>query len=342
MVLAFALALLLLAFLFVEETSYDRKSRMLSSTPPSGSIILDDNEKPTQGSLERTEAPIPERTPFIKTLSLWGRHDPDVPFFMTIVRSFTYFLVPQVFWVITSFGIYIGLGAFAFNYTFPIKITNPPYNWTEVRTPPLSVALGSLLILTEKKKQEDSGLLSVATLIAFVLAVPFAPTSDRLAARLTRRNNGVREAEMRLGVMIPAMVIAPAGLILYGLTAERNLHWIGYFFGGGMTQWAGYFYFSFALAYAVDSYNANTSEMLIAMNLGKQAISFGLSVNLLDWVLDTGYAVVISGIFCAVLVLNNFMLIVFMIWGKEIRKSMAGSWLAKFHGRHANRDIQVA
>lgn len=29
-------------------------------------------------------------------------------------------------------GIYIGLGALAFNYTFPLKITAPPYNWSEV------------------------------------------------------------------------------------------------------------------------------------------------------------------------------------------------------------------
>jgi hypothetical protein len=185
-------------------------------------------------------------------------------------------------------------------------------------------------------------LLSVATLLGFFLAVPFTSTSDLLAARLTRRNNGIREAEMRLGVMLPAMVIAPAGLIVYGLTAQNNLHWIGYFFGSGMTQWGAYFYFSFALAYAVDSYYANTSEMLIAMNIGKQAISFGLSVNLLDWVLESGYAVVISGIFFAFLALNNLMLLVFMIFGKRIRKAMADTWLARFHGRHGQNEPVVA
>jgi hypothetical protein len=31
-----------------------------------------------------------------------------------------------------SLGLYIGLGALAFNYTFPLKITEPPYNWSEV------------------------------------------------------------------------------------------------------------------------------------------------------------------------------------------------------------------
>ena len=33
-----------------------------------------------------------------------------------------------------------------------------------------------------------------------------------------------------------------------------------------------YFYFTFTLAYAVDSYTANTSEMLIAMCVGKQMV----------------------------------------------------------------------
>ena len=53
---------------------------------------------------------------------------------------------------------------------------------------------------------------------------------------------------MRLGVMLPAVLIAPAGLILYGLTAENNLHWVGYFAGVSMVDWGSYFYFTFALA----------------------------------------------------------------------------------------------
>lgn len=142
--------------------------------------------------------------------------------------------------------------------------------------------------------------------------------------------------------MLPAMILAPVGLILYGLTCEHNLHWIGYFIGAALTQWSAYFFFSFALAYAVDSYTSKTAEMLIAMNIGKQAISFGLSVNVLDWVLETGYAVVISGIFAAVLIANNIVLVVFLIWGKKIRTSMAGSWLAKMHSRHGQGEPQVA
>jgi hypothetical protein len=140
-VLSFALALFVLTVLFVEETSYDRKAHLLAEQLQSDESQTNTNhEKATTTPLEQAVTPslqhepisIPKRTPFIKTLSPWGRVDHSVPIFMTMARSFTYFLVPQVLWVVTSFGIYIGLGAFAFNYTFPIKITSPPYNWSEV------------------------------------------------------------------------------------------------------------------------------------------------------------------------------------------------------------------
>ena len=144
---------------------------------------------------------------------------------------------------------------------------------------------------------------------------------------------------MRLGVLLVPMLIAPAGLVVFGFTAQRNLHWVGYFAGVVLDQWGSLFYFTFVLAYAVDSYHANTSEMLIAMNLGKQAISFGMSLYLLDWVLANGYTVVISGIFCGVLLGNNLAVLPFMFFGKRIRKFMHDSWLGRLHSRTATSDM---
>ncbi len=74
----------------------------------------------------------PDRHSYLKTLAPWSKYDKDARFFTTMLMPFTYFFIPAVFWVITSFGIYIGLGALAFNYTFPIKIVAPPYNWDPV------------------------------------------------------------------------------------------------------------------------------------------------------------------------------------------------------------------
>lgn len=189
----------------------------------------------------------------------------------------------------------------------------------------------SIAILILFSHQENTGLIAVANAVGYFCAIPFTFTSDRLAAHLTVKNNHIREAEMRLPVLLPAMIIAPAGLVVYGLTAQNNLHWMGYMAGVSMVNWGAYFYFSFTLAYAVDSYNANTSEMLIAMNLGKQAISFGMGLKLLDWILERGYAVVISGIFCALLLANNLALGIFWFYGKKIRIFTSRSWLGGMH-----------
>ncbi|KAJ5198006.1 MFS transporter [Penicillium cinerascens] len=252
---AFAAALLILAFIFVEESTYHRSKHLTQEISSSPSLAMDPTDEmknhPTQ--LENVSSvSVPRRKSFLSTLKPWSAIDPEPEFFMTIARSFTYFLVPAVFWVISTYGLYIGLGALAFNYTFPLKITAPPYNWSET----------------------NSGLIAVASFIGYLLALPFTSTSDRLAAYRTKRNNGIREAEMRLPALFPAILLAPAGLVVYGFTAQRDLHWIGYFVGVVMDQFGSYLYFTFTLAYAVDSYYANTSEMLIAMNLGKQAISF--------------------------------------------------------------------
>ncbi|KAK4222308.1 major facilitator superfamily domain-containing protein [Podospora fimiseda] len=308
---AFGVGLLIMAFFVVEETLYKRKSPAPSIRESSESQNGD--EKASEAVVETQQSPnitaIPPRKTFLQTLKFWGTYDKESEFFMMIARSFTYFLVPHVFWVIATYGIYIGLGALTFNYIFPIKITAPPYNWSQL----------------------DSGLIAVASFLGYLFAIPFTSSSDRLAARLTKKNNNIREAEMRLGVMLPVMLLAPAGLVVFGFAAQRDLHWVAYFAGVIMCNFSAYFYFTFTLAYAIDSYTANISEMLIAMNLGKQAISFGMGLDLLDWVMEHGYAVMIAGVFGAILLANNLALGVFMIWGKRIRKFMATTWLARVH-----------
>ncbi|EJD47757.1 putative MFS transporter [Auricularia subglabra TFB-10046 SS5] len=308
--IAFAGALFLLAFFFVEETMYKRAVPSGSSTP---SIDEDKEGKGVKDAdlkdVERSHRAIPIRKPFLQTLKPWSYVDHEAQFFMTMVRPFTYFFVPAVFWVITTYGIYIGLGALTFNFTFPILITSPPYNWSET----------------------NSGLIAVATIIGYFLAIPFMSSSDRLAAFLTRRNNGVREAEMRLGVLLPVMFLSPAGLVLYGFTAERHLHWFGYFAGVALNQFTSYFYFTFTVSYAVDSYYANTSEMLIAMNLGKQAISFGMGIFLLEWIMEHGYAVMIAGAFGSLVLANNLAVLIFIFFGKRIRVLTSKTWLAQLH-----------
>lgn len=142
---------------------------------------------------------------------------------------------------------------------------------------------------------------------------------------------------MRLGVLLPAMFIIPGGLVVYGLTGEYNLHWLGYFFGMGMLTFGGYFYLTFTLAYAIDSHNAIMSELLMAMNMGKTVISFGVGFKVLDWVEERGYATIIAGILSGVLFVNCAMVVVFMVVGKRMRVWYSTSRLQRMQRRTADK-----
>ena len=102
--LAFALALLIVAFFVVEETTYHR----IPPRSPDVSAVHShsEGEKGTATAEERAEnVPIiPKRKTFLQTLKFWGVWERDSEFFMMMARSFTYFLVPHVFWVITTYG----------------------------------------------------------------------------------------------------------------------------------------------------------------------------------------------------------------------------------------------
>lgn len=132
-ILAFAAALFILAFFFVEETSYQRRKHVDTTLKEDQDLANATTSQDKPEALAVEQAPVtPHRKSFLSTLQPWGRTDPTVPFFTLLWRSMTYFLVPQVLWVITSFGIIIGLGGLSFNFVFPIKITAPPYNWPAV------------------------------------------------------------------------------------------------------------------------------------------------------------------------------------------------------------------
>ena len=306
-------ALLLGAILLVPETSYRREGRTLaistdssanptqSAEPVKGTVTQTAIDQPGHASIGFPLTGTRSISAFKQSLTPWSPINHDANFFEIIFRSLIFFLVPPVLWVITSYGIFIGCAALAFNYTFPLLITSPPYSWSS----------------------SSSGLIAIAFIIGYCAMLPFSNCSDILAARLTRRNNGIREAEMRLGVMLPAMLIGPAGLVIYGCAAQFSLHWVLFFLGVAMVDWSALFFFTYTLAYAIDSLNADISEMLIAINVGKNAISFGMGYKLLTWVLETGYAKVIGGAFGGIMLGNNLILLLFMWRGKSVRRFTA-------------------
>jgi MFS family permease len=73
----------------------------------------------------------------------------------------------------------------------------------------------------------QSGLCFIAALIgAFVGIFCGGHLSDWIADIQTRRNNGIREPEMRLPAIGISVVTAPLALFLYGIGINNRLHWM--------------------------------------------------------------------------------------------------------------------
>lgn len=103
--IAFAGALLILAFFVVEETMYDRKKMMVSMAPSLEENNSASDAKEVAQHHENPTTFVPERKSFISTLKPWSKIDHEAEFFMTMIRPFSYFVVPAVFWVITTYGL---------------------------------------------------------------------------------------------------------------------------------------------------------------------------------------------------------------------------------------------
>lgn len=104
---AFAGALLIMTFFFVEESTYHRKEQSPTPNYSNHSQKVHDNDEKLEDHVQLenvSSTSVPSRKSFWVTLKPWGSIDHESEFFMTILRSFSYFLVPAVFWVIASYG----------------------------------------------------------------------------------------------------------------------------------------------------------------------------------------------------------------------------------------------
>jgi hypothetical protein len=96
--IAFAGALLIAAYIFVEESSYVRK---VVIETPEGEYVKTQIQ-------EEIELAIPghgSRKTWKEQLRLYNGINHSVSYWMTTFRPFTYLVVPAVFWVIATYGI---------------------------------------------------------------------------------------------------------------------------------------------------------------------------------------------------------------------------------------------
>ncbi|KAF2466221.1 MFS general substrate transporter [Lindgomyces ingoldianus] len=123
----------------------------------------------------------------------------------------------------------------------------------------------------------------VGALIGLATAGPY---SDWVAARATRKNNNIREAEMRLPALWFYMGITMLALILGGCAYQYQWHWgLTIVFGYGFAGLSVTTVPTIAIAYAIDCYKPISGEIMVVATVCKNFIAFSYSY----WVFDLAH-----------------------------------------------------
>ncbi|KAK4940470.1 hypothetical protein LTR10_019454 [Elasticomyces elasticus] len=171
--------------------------------------------------------------------------------------------------------------------------------------------------------------LVVGSVIGCSTAGPF---SDWVMTRATARNNGVREAEMRLVALAPFAIIATIGVAITGVALTKGTSWpwgvlvvIGYGSAGLCLASLP----TIGLAYAVDCYKPITGELMVVTTVLKNTTGFSMSY----WV---PYLAKKDGFLTPLMVWYTFTAVVMLLaiplyfWGKSLRRITRNSPVHRF------------
>ncbi|KAG1849260.1 major facilitator superfamily domain-containing protein [Suillus subalutaceus] len=91
-----------------------------------------------------------------------------------------------------------------------------------------------------------------------------------------RRTRGIREPEHRLWLMVVSLLLCPASLILWGVGASKGISWVGLVFGMGIISCSTSIGSSLSINYALDSYKDMSGEVMMAVILVRNTLSFAI------------------------------------------------------------------
>lgn len=293
-------------FLFMPETKFNGP-RITVSIPiekldvDGKSMVIENIEKiktKNQNSNideDTAQPPIPAKT-YAQDLAFWGKNDANISLRKAFLAPFILVAYPTVLWSCLIYGLALGwnviLGATTAQLFAP-----PPYNFN-------SSAQG-LVFLSP----------FIGSLIGTYLCGPFA---DRVANHYTKRNNGIREPEMRLPTCAIAALLMFLGTLMAGLTYHHKTHWSGPIIGFGVLSAGGQMGATLAMSYSLDCHKDLAVELMVTIASLKSLIAWIWTWVINDWIVRDGMLTVYMVI--ATVNVVAYASTLFLYWrGKRVR-----------------------
>lgn len=253
------------------------------------------------------EAPNPDNYPARSYLEMvkdcWIYYPEDeTTYWQYFRRPFILFTFPNILFAGLNFGFAVTAAMLSFSIVADIFM-DAPYNYDTTTT----------------------GVLCIGSVIGCFVGWICGSTSDYIAIFLAKRNNGIKEPEMRLYAMIFPFTFAAIGYMMLGWGAEKGDRWpvpsvgIGFMIATLVSQG------SIVTAYAMDCFRGIGSELVVVLAIFSACINFAVSFSCQQFLTAVGY-----GWLCftyGMLVIScNALSIPVMFWGKSWRKRCADKY----------------
>ncbi|UNI16979.1 hypothetical protein JDV02_003361 [Purpureocillium takamizusanense] len=145
---------------------------------------------------------------------------------------------------------------------------------------------------------------------------------DMVVVRLARKNNGMFEPEMRLYILILPAILMGAGLMVFGITADRGLHWVCPSIGAAMFAFGMGSIMDVACTVVIDTYQNATAESFVFITFVRNAACVGIPFGIVPWMESAGLTkmFVVGG--CVAIVMS-LLYIPLLVWGRRARVALA-------------------
>ncbi|KAK4541284.1 hypothetical protein LTR36_008200 [Oleoguttula mirabilis] len=302
-------ASLISMFLTMPETRYSGSRPTLHASQDPGecsstkSAVYHHEKLPEAGTqvqhIEQQETV--DRSTYLQGLKFWSKGEPTVNLLHTFVRPFVLLAYPTVAWSSLIYGLSLSwnviLGATTAQLFAP-----PPYGFD-------SSAQG-LVFLSP----------FIGSLVGTYVCGPFA---DTVANYYTKRNDGVREPEMRLPTCAIAAIITFIGAVIAGVTYHYGTHWAGPVVGYGILSAGAQMGATLAMTYSLDCHKELSAELMVTISVVKSLIAWIWTWFINEWIISSG----VLTVFCIIAAINvaAYLTTLILYWkGKDIR-----AWIQK-------------
>ncbi|KKY16545.1 putative cycloheximide resistance [Phaeomoniella chlamydospora] len=254
-------------FFFMPETKYTgyRPSIFPSST------VQETSAKEAATSVEATDSnldpptTLPKKT-YLQELKPWTTSDPNVNLLKTFVRPFILYTYPTVLWACFVYGL-----ALSYNVILGATVAQlfsvAPYNFD-------SQAQG-LTFLSP----------FVGSLVGTYLC---GPCADAIANYYTKKNNGIREPEMRLPTCAVAAFFTFFGTLWAALAYDHKTHWAVVVVGYGVLSIGTQMGATLSMSYALDCHKELSVELMVSVASLKSLIAWIWTWEINDFITADG------------------------------------------------------